>query len=352
MVDNFPAEAKLSMERKAWAWLVVLLLGAAGCKGKVAPAVEDTEKKEFVVRVGSFGGLGALPLGLGDAQGLYAAWGLAVEVEWFRRADDLTAALVKGDIHVAHAPADALVSLVDEKGADGILVMGGSDGMNELVVRPEVKSLRGLSGKTILVDPGNPAYSLLLQKVLLSEGLVAERDYKLAEEGASEKRIDGVREKPDQAATLLAPPATFAAEKVGLKSLGPLTRTMGPYQGLSAMVMRPWAQANPEVLSRYLASWVQGLRFALARENQGQVLTFLTEKMHLKPEVAAQTYALLASGKSGLAVDAQFDEPGFRNALAIRAEMQKRGKGKAPPAERYFDLSYYRVALAALDKSS
>lgn len=340
------------MDKKTWALPAVLLLGAAGCKGKVAPAVEDTETKKTIVRVGSFGGLSALPFGVGDAQGLYTARGLSIEVEWFRRADDLTAALANGDIQVAHAPADALVTLVDEKGADAILVMGGSDGMNELFVRPEVKSLRGLSGKTILADPGNPAYLLLLRKLLLSAGLVAERDYKLAEEGEWEKRIDAVRQKADQVATLLTPPATFAAEKVGLKSLGPLTRTIGPYQGMSAMVMRPWAQANPEVLSRYLASWVAALRFALAQENQGAVVTFLTESMHLKPEVAAQTYALLASGKSGLAVDAQFDEPGFRNTLAIRAEMEKRGEGKAPPPERYFDLSYYRVALAALDKSS
>lgn len=340
------------MNKRALALLTISLLAFAACKSRGGPGGEATEAKETVLRVGSFGGLAALPIGVGEAKGFYAARGLKIEMQWFRRADDLTDALASGAIHVAHAPADAAVTLVDEKGADAVLVMGGSDGMNELVVRPEVKSLRGLAGKTVLADPGNPAYALLLRKLLLTAGLVAERDYKMTEAGAAEKRIEAIQKSPDQVATLLTPPSTFLAENEGLKSLGPVASAIGPYQGMSAMVMRPWAQANPEPLERYLACWVEALRFALAPQNQGTVITFLTESMHLKPEVAVRTYELLASGKSGLAVDAQFDEQGFRNTLAIRAEIEKRWEGKAPPPERYFDLSYYRAALALLDKSS
>jgi hypothetical protein len=39
---------------------------------------------------------------------------------------------------------------------------------------------------------------------------------------------------------------------------------------------------------------------------------------------------------------------GFRNVLAIRAEMQGAWGGKAPDPGRYFDLSYYQRALARL----
>jgi hypothetical protein len=39
---------------------------------------------------------------------------------------------------------------------------------------------------------------------------------------------------------------------------------------------------------------------------------------------------------------------GFRNVLALRAEMQGAWGGKAPAPDRYIDLSYYQRALAAL----
>ena len=47
--------------------------------------------------------------------------------------------------------------------------------------------------------------------------------------------------------------------------------------------------------------------------------------------------------------DAAFDVEGFRNMLALRAEIET-GGGAAPPAEKYVDLSYYRRAMSALDK--
>ena len=41
----------------------------------------------------------------------------------------------------------------------------------------------------------------------------------------------------------------------------------------------------------------------------------------------------------------RFDMQGFRNVLALRAEIEGSWGGKAPPPERYIDLSYYDNAL-------
>jgi ABC-type nitrate/sulfonate/bicarbonate transport system substrate-binding protein len=336
------------MKKIALAWLA-LCLAAAACK-EGSPG-KDAPPKETVLRVGSFGGLAALPIGVGESKGLYSARGLKIEVEWFRQAEDLIEALASGDVQIAHAPADVIVALVEDKGADGVLVMGGTDGMNELVVRSEVKSVRDLRGKKVLVDPGNPSYELLLRKLLSSVGLEAERDYALAAGGSAEQRIGALKKNPDQAATLLTPPATYLAENEGLKSLGPVVDTLGPYQGMSALVLRPWAQANRAALESYLAAWVEALRSTLAPKNRDEVLAFLHDSMHLEPEVAARTYELLSSGKSGLAPDSRFDETGFRNTLALRAALENRWEGKPPPPERFYDSTYYRAALAQIEKT-
>ena len=54
---------------------------------------------------------------------------------------------------------------------------------------------------------------------------------------------------------------------------------------------------------------------------------------------------VFADSKFGIASDARFDMQGFRNVLALRAEVEGTWGGKAPPAERYVDLSFYQNAL-------
>jgi hypothetical protein len=66
--------------------------------------------------------------------------------------------------------------------------------------------------------------------------------------------------------------------------------------------------------------------------------------------VAEQAYDLMREPKFGLATDARFDVEGFKNLLAIRAEMEGQWGGKPPAPEKYFDLSYYQRAIAALGR--
>ncbi len=49
----------------------------------------------------------------------------------------------------------------------------------------------------------------------------------------------------------------------------------------------------------------------------------------------------------GLTPDARLDLDGFRNVLALRAELEGQWGGRPPALERYYDLQYYRRALAA-----
>jgi hypothetical protein len=71
----------------------------------------------------------------------------------------------------------------------------------------------------------------------------------------------------------------------------------------------------------------------------------LVERFKLEPKVAERTWELLTDPKFGLAPDARFNIEGFRNVLALRAEIEGDWGGKPPAAERYYDLSYYEKAL-------
>jgi hypothetical protein len=50
----------------------------------------------------------------------------------------------------------------------------------------------------------------------------------------------------------------------------------------------------------------------------------------------------------GHAKDAAFDVEGFKKTLQLRAEIEAGGNGAAPASEKYYDLSYYRLALAKI----
>ena len=57
--------------------------------------------------------------------------------------------------------------------------------------------------------------------------------------------------------------------------------------------------------------------------------------------VAALTYTELTTPGSGLSRDCEFDMKGFRNVLALRAEIEGRWGGKAPEPGNYLDLSFF-----------
>ena len=61
--------------------------------------------------------------------------------------------------------------MVELAKADAVIVTGGDNGFNRVIVQPEIKSFSDLRGKTVVVDAPNTAYALLLYKALKNAGL-------------------------------------------------------------------------------------------------------------------------------------------------------------------------------------
>jgi NitT/TauT family transport system substrate-binding protein len=71
----------------------------------------------------------------------------------------------------------------------------------------------------------------------------------------------------------------------------------------------------------------------------------LARELKLTPRMAEQAYLDLNAPGIGLSKDCAFNLPGFRNVLALRAEIEGQWGGKAPEPDRYLDLSFYERAL-------
>jgi NitT/TauT family transport system substrate-binding protein len=300
------------------------------------------------LKVKMFPGAQALPALAAASQGMFERHGLKVEILFTVNSDEQRAGLAKGEFEIAQAAVDNAVAMVELAKEDVVIVTGGDSSMNELIVQPEVRSYADLKGQTLLVDAPNTAYALQLKKILLMNGLKEGADYQIYPIGGTGLRLRGMKEDKKYKAAMLNLPFSLDAKASGLKSMGRATDLIGPYQANGTFVLRKWGTAHRDLLERYIAGLIEGTRWALAPANKDAAVTILAERLKVSRDFAAQTWQLMTDPKFGIAKDARFDMQGFRNVLALRAEIEGSWGGKAPAPGRYIDLSYYEGAMKRL----
>jgi len=323
--------------------LRLALLTALGLAAGPAAAAEPT-----MLRVNVFPTAKNLPFFIGLPKGIFEKHGLRIELQFTPGSAKQREGLAAGAFEIAHAAVDNAVAMVDVAGQDVVIVTGGDSGMNEFIVQPYVKTLADIRGRTLLVDAPNTAYALLAKKLLAKRGLKDGVDYTVKPVGRGGLRYKAMLENEEYAAAVMNLPFSIQAVQQGKKSMGGLVDMLGPYQANGAFVLRTWAKANRAVLERYIAAYVESLRAALDPANKAEAVAKLAENLKISPEVAERTYQLLADPSFGFTPDARFDMEGFRNTLAVRAEVEGGAGAKPPAPEKYLDLSYYERAMTKL----
>jgi ABC-type nitrate/sulfonate/bicarbonate transport system substrate-binding protein len=231
-----------------------------------------------------------------------------------------------------------------------VIVSGGDSGMNEFFVQPGIASFADLKGKIIVVDAPDTAYALQAKKLLLRNGLREGTDYTVKQVGAVSFRYQAMISDKSNAGGILNLPFTVEAAAKGLTSLGRLVDLLGPYQAAGAFVMRPWARDHGPELEKYLAGYVESLRWIRDTANRTAAVALLVDKLKLQRSIAERTYDLLIDPVSGFTPDAKFDVEGFRNMLALRAEIERKAETEAVSPERYVDLHFYDQAMSLIGK--
>jgi ABC-type nitrate/sulfonate/bicarbonate transport system substrate-binding protein len=314
--------------------LAAVLLSLAG-----SASAQETKLTVMV-----FQGPQNLPLLFAQSKGFFAKRGLAVDMKIAPNSDELRNGLAEGRYQIVHAGVDNAIAMAEVAKNDIAIVLGGDTGLNHLMVQADINTIADLRGKTVIVDSPNTAFAFQLYKMLEQHGL-KKGDYEVKSAGASFVRRDAMLKEKDFKAAILNPPFTVQLKKAGLRDLGSAVKALGPYQSTTAFVMRPWAQANAEVLIKYIQAHIEGLRFATDPANKAEAVKLLAAAMKLEDDVAAESFALYADPQEGFAKDGQIGLEGLRNVLKLRAEITG---GTAAQPEKYLDLSYHQRALAGL----
>jgi ABC-type nitrate/sulfonate/bicarbonate transport system substrate-binding protein len=290
-----------------------------------------------------FPGTQTLPLFAAQATGFFTKRGLAVELKPAPNSEEQRQGLAARRYQIVHGAADQCVALVEAK-VDAVVVAGGDNGFNYLFVQPEIEQIADLRGRTLVADIANTGWSFVLYDILKRNG-VGRGEYRIHEAGAPFRRFQAMRGDRTMAAAILNPPFAIHARRAGLKDMGAVVDTIGPYLGTVPYVLRPWAYANGETLAAYLAACIEGLRWVLDPANAAEAINLTAERLNVPAEIATEIHAVATDPVTGLPKDATFDLGGFRTVLKLRADFE----GQAPaPAERYFDLAFHQRAIAGL----
>jgi NitT/TauT family transport system substrate-binding protein len=281
-----------------------------------------------------------------ESHGLFAKYGVEVETENLPNSDILRTNLAAGKGDLAYLAVDNAVAMVEVAHQDVIIVTGGEGSQNELIAQPDIKSIKDLRGKTLIVDAPNTAYALQMKKILQLSGLEAGRDYEIKPFGATPLRLIGMREHKENAGSMLGPPSSIVAKHEGFVSLGSVQELIGPYQAAGCFTERAWARDHKDTLEKYLAAIIEAQRWLMAPGNKQQVIELMMKESHLASDVAAETYELSMTRPGGYEKDAALDLDGFKNVLKLRAEIEGQWGGHPPAPDKYYDSSYYVAALA------
>ena len=292
-------------------------------------------------------GGGSFTTSVAQANGIFTRYGLQIQIPRGAAggSEEVRRWLASGELDLADYGVDNAIAMVENAGVDVILVAATDYTPNELVAQPEIKSIADLRGKIVLVDAPNTQNALALKKILSTAGLSPGTDYQMKEAGGTTARVNAMLKQKEYAATIASGQTAVQARQQGLVSLATTSNIVGPVLRYGVFTRRQWAQENSDLLVRYLAAHIEAQRWIMNPENKDKVIDMVAQQRKLPRDLAAGIYDA-DTGPNGLAKDAAIDVARFSNVLKFRAEVEGSWGGKAPPPDRYYDVSYHQRALA------
>ena len=268
------------------------------------------------------------------AKGIFATAGLEVDVMVTPNSTDQMRGLSLGSWQIVSTAFDNVLGWSGREGAEIVAIAQVAQGITlPVYVRPEIKSWEDLRGKPLAVDAVDTAYALVLRRILLAHGLEIERgDYTLLPKGATGHRLESMNQG-ESFAGVLNPPWDAKADAAGMKRFADQREILPNYPGGVFAVNRKWANDNRAILTKYLAAWDQGLRWAQDVKNRDEAIKLIAEAEKMDEKNAANRLRQLPS-------NGRLDLAGLQTVLDLRVQF-----GLTPPMgnelPKYYDESFY-----------
>ncbi len=270
-----------------------------------------------------------------DAKGFFRDEQIREETVLTRSSSLGVQVLIAGSVDVVGVDAAPAI-LSAEKGSDVALIAGVINKPTySVVVRPDIRSIEDLRGKTLGVSNVKTGEVVFLKKVLDKYGL-HDGDYALTNAGGAAERFAAMQ-KGGMAGTVLPSPFDFRLQDLGLRILLATSQVVQNYQFLVEAARRSWAKANEAVLIRYLRALRRSYLWIADPRNRDEASAILGKELNLDLRYAQRSYDTWITRERAYSLD--ISRADLQPVLEYLGEIGEL-KPPLPPPEKYLDSVY------------
>jgi ABC-type nitrate/sulfonate/bicarbonate transport system substrate-binding protein len=310
-----------------------------------APSAPAAAQPPGEVKVGLIGPqAGYWAIYAADALGFFTRENVVNDVTYTRSPATSAQMLTTGDVNLTIGTADTS-ALAVSKGADFVLVAGAQgDALFTLIVRPNIQGFDDLRGKRVAINNLRDGPTTMLRRLLRANG-VSEDAVELIAVGGTPERYTAVTSGAVEGA-MLAQPQDLMAQANGMRRLALATDVIRDWQNFSVVTSRPWAQANADLLVRWIRAHNAACAWLNDPANRAEAVRILVEATQTPEDIAQRTWTLYVEERAGQAIppDGGLSLDGLRAVLAFAEETGSFEGSPSPSVERLADVSYWERA--------
>lgn len=315
----------------------ILLFGPSDFK--LLSEARAAEKLERIRVVHSNrGGSQAIAAVVHDA-GLFRKHGLDVEMIFVSGTLSIKS-LLSGEVQMAIAAGPPVVRarLV---GADLVLIIGILNTMDHVVFARGVSRMDQLKGKRIGVSTFGALDDVSARYLLKKFGLQPDQDVAIIQLGSQSVRIAALQSGSVHA-TLLQPPLTVSARKMGFFEIASLGEPGLAYQGASVVTTSAFVMQHEDLVRRFAKAFVEGIRFY--KTNKEASIRSIGRFMQLKDrEALEETYHHYA-----LKMTPSVPYPSVEGMQNILSDLERENpKAKTANSREFLDLRFVKELEAS-----
>ena len=201
--------------------------------------------------------------------GIFSKHNLDVNGQLIAGGAATTAALLSGQIQVAHAGGSETLSAV-ANGADLVVVATLAGYYPYLFeVSQDLKDVHDVVGKKIGVSNIGGSADIATRVYLRGQGLDPEKDVTIVATGSAQNRTAALMSGAIQGG-MAGPPDSLSVEAIGLHPIADLATLHLPSANTVVVMQRAWVQANHDVVQRYIDALVEA-SMALKQDKPGTI---------------------------------------------------------------------------------
>ncbi len=298
---------------------------------ELSPAVLGAQEK-YIASYAGFAGFQA-PLWAAKDFGLLAKYGVNTDLVMIPGSARGTQALIGGSIHFAQIDGTAIISAINQ-GADLVLIAASLNKFPfSLVTQKNIRQPKDLIGKKVGIVSFGGAHEVSLA-LAIKEWNLPRQSVTLIASGPAANRLIALSTGALDA-TLLAPPETGEAARMGLPTLAHMTELKAAAFPMNLIATRrSFLDKNRDVVKRFVEAYAEGTRLFMT--NKERSMAMLTQRMKQKNQaVVEETYKYFASTFS---FPPRVSHEGMRVAIDLLAQRGPEAKVDKN-VDRYIDES-------------